>query len=284
MIFDTHCHYNLPPLYPDWQQQWHKAQEHGVEKSVVIGTDFASSMVATEIAEQEQNLYAAIGIHPEVYQSKVEKNETGFESQLEDIHTDIKELSLLITGQKVMAVGEVGLDYYWVKPEHKAHTMTLQKEAFIAHIKLAQEHSKPLILHVRDKEIPEEPTADNAYWDVISLLKEHHDEKQPFILHCASGPLNYIRQALEMGAYIGLAGNVTYKNADHLRSIAKITPVERLLLETDAPFLAPQEFRGQPCEPWMIANTAEYVSEFLGVEKQVFANNAHLVFKNFLAR
>jgi len=246
MIFDTHCHYNLDPLYQDWQKHWQKAQAHGVQKTIVVGTNLESSRRAIEITAQEPNLMAAIGIHPS------EKNLADQTRRLEEL-----------ISEEVVAIGETGLDYFRLDrnlPEFET-TIQAQKLAFINHIKLANQHQLDLIIHVRDKKTPETPTPGNAYWDTIQIL-ENHPSQQKFTLHCVSGPTSYIKKAIQLGAYFGIAGNITYKNADHLRDLVRIIPSEKRVLETDAPYLAPQKYRGQVCEPWMIVETDQVMKKF----------------------
>ncbi len=257
MIIDTHCHYNLPLLFDHWQQHWQTAQDRGVLKSIVVGADLATSQRAVEIANQTPNLLAAVGVHPD------------------EVGQPVPELKQLSTHPKVIAVGEVGLDYYRLSATNKTAVINRQQDLFKQQIELANQLKLPLIVHVRDQETPETVTINNAYWDTLQLIKAHYQFDRPFILHCVSGPLNYIKQALEMGAYIGVAANVTYKNAHLIREIVKITPPDRLLVETDAPFLPPQTYRGQICEPWMIVETDQYLKENFN-QTQMFNNTLKL--------
>lgn len=278
-LIDTHCHYNMEPLFANWRAHWQTAQTHGVEKSIVIGTDLETSQRALEIAQAEQNLYAAVGVHPHDTETLV----------------NFAALESLVSQPQVIAIGETGLDYFRLPTdETRSAIIAAQHAAFRRHIELALTHHKLLIVHVRDQETPEKPTLDNAYWDALRILSEYYpattsaaptdklseatnlsqqmyvnaqhlidlysagDQSQAptFILHCVSGPLAYIDQAVALGAYFGIAGNVTYKNAERIREIVKKVPAQQLLLETDAPFLPPQQHRGTTCEPWMIAETA----------------------------
>lgn len=262
-IFDTHCHYNLDPLFADWKNHWQKAQNENVKKSVIIGVDVSTSQRAVEMAATDENLYAAVGIHP---------NEWGQELTL-DNNEVFNDLENLLPNNKIVAVGETGLDYYWLT-ENIAATKEKQKGSLITHIELAFKAKLPLILHVRDKETPEIATPNNAYWDTLSILEEQLHPDQPFILHCVSGPQNYLKKALELGAYIGVAGNVTYKNAEAIRELVRLVPQNRLLLETDAPFLPPQQFRGKVCEPWMITHTEHFLNEYMGIPTEHLYENA----------
>lgn len=273
MIFDTHCHYNLEPLYPDWATAWQAAQAQGVVQSAVIGTDLTTSKRAVELSLADSRLHAVIGFHPSEFQELVEKNPQTTLSDLQaKLQAQLQELTTLANQSAIKGIGETGLDYFRLPAaeEQIAIIKQLQQEAFIWHIELAYHQQVPLIIHVRD-------VGEAAYWDVLAILKKYHHGDQPFILHCISGPIEYLSQALELGAYIGIAGNSTYKKADHIRSLIKLTPKDRLLLETDAPYLPPEPHRGQVCQPGMIRITAEYLTEELGLDQtQLYQNSLGL--------
>lgn len=259
MIIDTHCHYNLEPLYEDWQKHWQLAQEHEVTAALQIGTSLTTSNVAAQLASKEPKFKAAIGIHPN---SKFSSSE-------------FEELSQLLPNPNIIAIGETGLDYFRIDSESDPEQVQLeQAQALIAHIKLAATHKLTLIIHLRD-------TGEQAYSDFLSIFKKYATTDQKFILHCVSGPLSFIKEALELGAYIGMAGNVTYKNSDHLRSIVKTAPKDRLLLETDAPYLPPIPHRGHTCEPWMIQLTKNFVVEELGLSEETILENTLSIFPQF---
>lgn len=319
MIIDTHVHYNLEPLfsnnnwskiseeekkqgklellkghdilsmnqdewlYPNqsWLLHWQKAQEANILKSIIVGTDESSNNLALIISQKQENLFAAVGMHPTHITQKIEdwvKEKYSLE-EIESWLIDQEEFPYLLTKKRVVAVGEVGLDYFHL-PENKELVplvKKLQKKAFSLYIEASQKNNLPLIIHVRDKEMPEEVTEGNAYWDALKILQKH-DVKQ-FTLHCVSGPLSYVKAAVEIGGYMGFDGNITYPNAQHIRDIFSIVPEDRRLVETDAPFLPPQEFRGKICEPWMLSKTVEYIERELKVDKNTFAQNAERLFK-----
>lgn len=260
-IFDTHCHYNMDPLWSEWQAHWQKSQEFGVDRSLIIGVDLESSRRGVEIAEQDERLYAAVGLHPTDIDDSVHE-------QLDEAMASIKQL--IHTSKKVSAIGETGLDYYWLEDDQKPARIARQKETFTAHIHLANEYNLPLIIHARDK-------GEQAYWDILELVTHHYQFEQPFILHCVSGPMEYVQQAVKLGAYIGMAGNVTYPKAEYLRDLVRSVPTDRLLLETDAPFLPPQQHRGKKCEPWMISETAEFVERELQLDLEKIYQNSYRV-------
>lgn len=250
-IIDTHAHYNLEPLDANWRQLWSKAQSLGIVKTVVPGTSLASSRRGVEIAAQADNLYALVGIHP----SEASANA--------DLPSAMAELSTLLENDQVLGVGEVGLDYFRFKPEEKESQSQLQQDWFKAQLDLARQHGGWLALHVRDQQTPSIPTKGNAYWDAYEIVKKFNWSSQPFILHCVSGSPEYVQAMLDLGAYIGFDGNLTYPKADSLRELLQLVPRDRLLIETDAPYLAPQLYRGQTCEPWMIVETAKRLKDYL---------------------
>lgn len=267
-IIDTHCHYNLEPLYSNWPEHWQTAQKQGVTKTIVVGTEPKSSQWAVEIAATNPHLYASLGLHPGYYDHLIDQG------VVFDIEKDITELKTLLTKPRVIAIGETGLDYFHFDPttsEVNATKIKTQKQAFIAQIELANTTQLPLIVHVRDK-------GDAAYVETLELIKAHYAFHKPFILHCASGPLSYIQEAIALGAYLGFDGNLTYKKNQLLLDIFTLTPPDKRLLETDAPFLPPEPFRGKPCEPWMISKTAEYVQTKLQADLDQIYTNTQVCF------
>lgn len=271
-LIDTHCHYNLEPLWSTnggWQTHWQAAQAAGVSESIVVGTSLASSQRALDISASEKKLHAAVGLHP------AEVSQFGIDSTADVEQAVTAELEKLIqliknTEQQPVAIGEIGYDYFHYQRSYAdatewQHFKVAQQLLVTKQLELAAELNLPALLHVRS-------TDDTAYWDTLDALKAVQLSK-PFVLHCASGPLTYISDALELGAYISIAGNVTYKNADAIRAIVTLTPKDRLLIETDAPYLPPTPHRGKMCEPAMIQLTAQYLEQELQVDlDQVYAN------------
>lgn len=256
MIIDTHSHYNLDPLFLDWKSHWEAAQKHSISKSIVIGTSAASSKIAVDLASQVVDWKAAVGIHPHEKFKEAE----------------IDEIEKLLPNENIIAIGECGLDYFRLDDDqNKNSVISAQKDMLVAQIILAKKHALPLVIHLRD-------TAETAYWDFLSLYKEFGATSTPFILHCVSGPLSFVQQAIDLGAYIGVAGNVTYKNALHIRNIVTSVPADRVLLETDAPYLPPVPHRGAVCEPWMIQLTQKFLAEELHIDKEILFTNTLRLF------
>ncbi len=276
-IFDTHCHYNLQPLYSgqttdyfsskkvgelvhqNWRDHWQKSRKNNVVASLIPGASLASSRTAIDIAQQDPNLYASIAIQPH----ELSKN-----TKAKKVNQDWQQLINLGDHEQVVAIGETGLDYYYFKnDDDKQNIINKQQQLFIKHITLANQTNKTLIIHARDKN-------EQAYNDILSLIKKHYHFNQPFILHCVSGPISYIQQALGLGAYLSFASNVTYQSAHHLRKLVKIAPVDKILLETDAPFLPPAAYRGQINQPFMINDTAQFIKQKCNLDlSQILANS-----------
>lgn len=256
MIIDTHCHYNLEPLYDNWQKHWKKAHENDIVGSVVVGTSAETSKRAIEISESQPELLAAVGVHP---------------SEISEL--DLNVIKTLAKSEQVVAIGEIGLDYFRLKKSDR-ETRGKQREGFRAQLELAAELNLPAIIHVRDQN-------KGAYWDVLDILRSVWKSGSPFILHCISGPSEYVDEAIKLGAYIGVAGNAGYPNSSELRKLISQVPKERLLLETDAPFLPPQAHRGKPCEPWMIKETDWHLTHTLEISSEKLVENTCNIFPQF---
>lgn len=283
MIFDSHVHYNLEPLWSDWQSHWHQAQAVGVTGALVVGTNLETSHRALSLADQVSQFFASVGIHPGEYTLAdfserdllVDQQRTGL-TQLLERGTS----SALTNRTKLVAIGEIGLDYFRLPSDRiqAQQLQQLQQQAFRMQLQLANQAQLPVILHVRDRQIPETPVAGNAYWDVLSTVQEVYAWHRPVILHCVSGPAKYVREFLSLGAYLGVAGNVTYKSADHIRELVKLAPQDRILLETDAPYLPPQSHRGQVCEPWLVSETSQFLATELHITPAQTEATARRVF------
>lgn len=256
-IIDTHCHYNLEPIYDNWHTNWQKAQENGVIFSWIPGTNLETSKRAIEIAHEVDQFQSFIGIHPtEVMECPYDLDQVL--AKLEQLKHQAED-----QGKPIMGVGEIGLDYFRVAEGNEGQVERQEQQLwFRAQLRLANRWGLPVILHVRDRETPEEPEANNAYWDVVRIV-EDEGVVGDFTLHCVSGPVSYVRRLVAMGAYAGFDGNISYPNAHYIRELWRVVPADRRLLETDAPYLPPQGYRGQVCEPWMIALTHQYIEETL---------------------
>lgn len=309
MIIDTHCHYNVEPLLSNANKHWQNSLDNGVVGALCIGTDNENSKIALDLSKKFDGMFASIAIHPEEYtdyiktlttQSLTPKNMEQSEVSIgQKINQDISEFErLLIDAQdqennKLIAIGEIGLDYYRLKSKglKRELAITMQKQIFSKQLVLAFKNQLPVILHVRDQADRyklSDKIATNAYYDTFEVVnktiqkfKKENLKTSAIILHCASGPIDYIKNFLDIGAYIGFGGNVTYKNAPELREIFKITPEDKILLETDAPYLAPGEKKGELCQPHLITKTAEFLQNNYQLDLDIIITNTIKVFPQF---
>lgn len=233
---DTHCHLNLEHFDTDRPDALARARAHGVSRILIPALTLESSREIVTLCESTPELYAAIGVHP----NDALTWEAGTRDALRD----------LATHPRVKAIGEIGLDYYWdAAPEH------VQKDVLWQQLELAAETGKPVVLHSRDKG---NALDGPCIRDLLDMLAEWVSALQragnplaatPGVLHSFSGSLEHARRAIELGLYIGVTGPVTFRNARQRQEIVAALPLDKLLIETDAPFLAPHPHRGQRNEP-----------------------------------
>ncbi len=238
-MLDSHCHLNDEHIYPDRKEIIERALSNGVKTLLVVGWDLQSSKLAVDIAHEFDNVYAAIGIHPE---------------NLEGISDDVlKQIEELSKDEKVIAIGEIGLDYHWYK-EKEEHDN--QKVWFIKQIELANKLHLPLSIHARD-----------ASEDTYTILKEHRP-LYGAVLHCYSGSKEMMDRFLELGLYFGFDGPITYKNAQTPKECVIHCPLDRILTETDSPYLSPVPYRGKSNEPAHIKEIFEQMATLKNIEKE----------------
>ena len=241
-IFDSHCHLNDEQLYSRIDEVILRAQQAGVTKMLVVGWDYNSSIRAIEIAHTYEFCYAAIGFHPENVFDVDEVN--------------LNKLLGFYNDEKVVAIGEIGLDYHWTKEEDKRE---IQKEFFIRQLEFANSKNMPVIIHNRD-----------AFEDCLNILKEHKPVASGS-MHCYSGSVEYLKEVLDIGLVIGLDGPVTFKNAKTPKEVAEIVPLDKLLLETDCPYLTPHPLRGSLNEPVNIRLILDEIANIKGLSKKHIA-------------
>ena len=234
MLFDTHAHYDADWFDADRHDVLAGLPARNVGLVVNPGCDIPTSRTAVELAEQYPFLYAAVGYHPESCAPYQE--------------SDLDLLRQLAGHPKVVAIGEIGLDYYWEENPPKE----LQQQVFRAQLALARQLNLPVIVHDRD-----------AHADTLSIIREFPEVKGVF--HCYSGSAEMAKELVKMGWMISFTGNVTFKNARRAPEILRWIPLENLMLETDAPYMAPEPFRGQRCDSTMIARSAELIAEWKGI-------------------
>jgi TatD DNase family protein len=233
-LFDTHAHLHFPDFAGDLGTVIARARAAGVRRMVTIGTDPATSRAAIEVAEREPDVWATVGIHPHDAE--------------EADDAALAEIERLATAARVVAVGEIGLDFF-----RDLSPRPTQERALRAQLELARRVGKPVVLHCRD-----------AHDAMLPILAEHHVDELGGVMHCFSGDVTIARRCLDLGLAVSLAGPVTYPKARALPDVARFVPIDRLVVETDCPYLPPQPFRGQRNEPAHIAITAARVAELRG--------------------
>jgi len=248
MIFDTHCHLNSEQLYPEIETYIEHAFKGNVKKFLVVGFDKKTSLLAVKIAKKYDFCYATVGFHPTEIFDLSEKDFT-------DMFKDV-------TNKKIVAIGEIGLDYYWIKEEAQRD---LQKEYFIRQIEIANQLLLPIVVHNR-----------NAIEDCLTILKEH----KPLyggVMHCYSGSVDMMQEFIDLGMMISLGGPVTFTNAKTPKEVAEEVPLESLLVETDSPYLAPHPLRGTVNEPYNINLVIEEIARLKDLSK---AHIEDITYKN----
>ncbi len=236
-LFDTHSHYNDEKFDEDREQIIKDTYESGITKFVCAGYNIESSKKAIEISQKYEFIYSICGISP----NDIPQSEQKLWKDLVEIAKIIQENKT----NKLVAIGEIGLDYYWNK-ENKE----LQKEAFIKQIDLANEMNLPIVIHSRDASI-----------DTIEIIREHPVRKAG-IFHCCQFNQEMIRQALELGYYISFAGPVTFKNSKNASDIVKMVPLDKILIETDSPYLSPEPNRGKRNDSRNVRYIAQKIADF----------------------
>lgn len=248
LIFDTHAHYDDHAFDEDRDELLGRIFSEGVCAAVNQGTDIRTSRFGLELAEKYDAIFAAVGLHPEC---------------LNDRSTDdIEEIRRLAAHPKAVAIGEIGLDYYYDIPKQ------LQKEVFAAQLKLANELDMPVNIHDRE-----------AHGDTLEMLRQYCPKG---ILHCFSGSVEMAREIVKLGMYIGIGGVVTFKNARKTVEVVQDIPLDRIVLETDCPYLAPVPYRGKRNDSTLIRHTAERIAEIKGITidevLKTTKNNAEYVY------
>ena len=235
-IFDTHAHYDDERFEKDREELLLGLEEQGISHVVNVSASIFSSKKTLELIKQYPFFYGSVGVHP---------NETG-ELTEEDIHF-LKHAALQ---KRIVAIGEIGLDYYWDKPERE-----IQKNWFIRQLALAREVNLPVIIHSRD-----------AAQDTLEILKAQKGEEIGGVIHCFSYSTEIAREYLNMGFYLGIGGVITFPNAKKLKEVVEMAPLERLVLETDCPYLAPVPNRGKRNSSLNLPFIAEEISKIKQIE------------------
>ena len=262
MFIDSHCHLDGPRFDSDREQVIARAREAGVTNILAIGLGEGPGTLdcAIKLAEQYDFIYATVGIHP--HEAQLAKD------------SDFDEMAQLAKRPKVIAWGEIGLDYYY---DHSPRD--IQKNVFIRQMELARAAKLPIVIHCRDSEKLDH-NSENAWDDCLALIEEHWKPSGlGGILHCFTSTWPHATRALDMGFMISFAGNVTFPKAQQIRDSAAQVPLDRMLIETDAPFLAPVPYRGKRNEPAYVKETARQIGELRGLSAEEIGKETS---KNFL--
>lgn len=238
MIFDTHAHYDDNQFDQDREELLASMKDNGIGTIVDAGSNMETSAWIVEAVKRYPMMYGTVGVHP--------SDTAGL------TNSDIDTLKEYAGKDKILAIGEIGLDYYWDEPER-----TIQKKWFEAQIELAREVKLPIIIHSRD-----------AAKDTYDIMKALHAEDIGGVVHCFSYSKEMARQFLDMGFYIGIGGVVTFKNAKTLKEVAAYAPLDRIVLETDCPYLSPEPNRGKRNSSLNLNYVAEALSQIKGIDKE----------------
>lgn len=255
MLIDSHCHLEYKGLIEDQSAVLNRARQSGVGGFLNISTKFSEWEQVVATANREKDVWASVGIHP---------HEADQHADL-----DFDHLRKAVSDPKVIAIGETGLDYYYDKSDRN-----VQQRLFRGHIEVARETGLPVIIHTRDAED-----------DTAAILEDELGKGAfPALIHCFTASADFGRKVLDLGLTISLSGIVTFKNAKELQEIAAELPEDRILVETDSPFLAPVPHRGKVCEPAFVQNTAEFVANLRGVAPEALAQTTTKNFFNLFTK
>lgn len=247
MFIDSHAHLEMEQFDSDREQMIARARENGIERIVAIGsgTGPGSLDCGIQLAEQHEFIYATIGIHP--HEARLATD------------ADFQELEQLAKRPKVIAWGEIGLDYFY---DHSPRE--LQQQVFVRQMELARAAKLPIVIHCRPSD-----KSENAWDDCLDLLEQQWKSSSlGGILHCFTGGWHHAKRALDLGFMISFAGNITFPKAQPIRDAAKEVPLERILIETDSPFLAPVPYRGKRNEPAFVKEVAKQLGELRGLSTE----------------
>ncbi|MDD4371383.1 MAG: TatD family hydrolase [Anaerostipes sp.] len=242
MIFETHAHYDDEKFNEDREELLASMKDNGIETIVNVGASMETTRWTVKAIEKYPFMFGAVGVHP---------NETG---NMTD--NDLQKLAEYSYLEKVVAIGEIGLDYYWDEPER-----SIQKKWFEAQLELARMVELPVVIHSRD-----------AAKDTLDVMKALHSEDIGGVIHCFSYSKEIAREYLNMGFYIGVGGVVTFKNAKTLKEVVEYTPLDRIVLETDSPYLTPEPNRGKRNSSLYLSYVAEAIAQIKQVSKEEIIN------------
>jgi TatD DNase family protein len=253
-LIDTHCHLTFEPLADDVQTVVQRSADAGVTSWITVGTTVEDSRMAIELAGQHERMFATVGIHP--HDAKDADGQA------------LDSLRELARSDKVVAIGETGLDFHYNFSKQPD-----QKRVFAAHLDLARELDLPVIVHSR-----------NAFDETIDILDRHGVGLRGVVFHCFGGTSEQAEQLLERGYHVSFTGVVTFKNAQTAREAAQMVPLDRMMIETDCPYMSPEPMRKQrPNEPALMIHTARFLAELKGADPDDFAQATTATAKRFFA-
>jgi TatD DNase family protein len=239
-LVDSHCHLNFEPLNTGLDDVLQRARDNGITHMLCVSVALETFPEIRQLSHRNENIYASVGVHP---------------NEKEGHEPSVKDLVDLAKDERVVAIGETGLDYYRNKGE-----MGWQQERFRNHIRAAKQSGKPLIIHSREASV-----------DTIRIMRDEGAAEPGGVMHCFTESREVARQALDLNFYISFSGIVTFRNAEALREVARLIPSDRLLIETDAPYLAPVPYRGKTNEPAYVRHVAECLANIRDVHTESIA-------------
>ena len=249
-LIDSHAHLEMDHFRDDIEMVISRARERGIEKIISIGIDVESSIRSLELSKRFEGIYTTIGFHPH----EADRFEDSIIDRLKELSRD----------PKIVGVGEIGLDFF-----KRYSEISNQVRVFNKMLDLSKELRLPVILHIRD-----------AFEEAISVLKSKGRDRIVGVVHCFSGNYNMAKRFLDMGLYISIPGTITYKGSENLREVVKEMPLDRLLVETDSPFLSPQPMRGKRNEPSFLLYTVEKIAE---IRKMDLEELSHRIYQNTIS-
>jgi TatD DNase family protein len=256
MFIDSHCHLDFEEFSDQLDEILLNMQNAQVDKALCISVDVVDYPKVLDLATRYEHLFATVGVHPD-YEDTIEPTKEWLVEQAKH--------------PKVVAIGETGLDYYRMN-DRSYHELDWQRDRFRTHIEAAIESQKPLIIHTR-----------SASDDTIRILKEEGADRVGGVMHCFTESKEVAKAAMDLGFYISFSGIVTFKNALEIKETCQFVPLDRLLIETDSPYLAPVPHRGKVNQPAWVSHVAEYVAQLKGVSVehigQITSHNFHQLFK-----
>jgi TatD DNase family protein len=244
MYVDSHCHLDFPELASRLDEVFARMRDNRVERALCVSVNLEDFPRVLALAQEHPQLYASVGVHPEHRDAR---------------EPDVETLVALSAHARVIAIGETGLDYYRTQGD-PAVLNRWQRDRFRVHVRAARATGKPLIVHTR-----------SASDDTLAILREEGADATGGVMHCFTEAWEVARAALDLGFYISLSGIVTFRNAETLREVARRVPLDRLLIETDSPYLAPVPHRGKPNEPGFVRHVGEFLAALRGIEPGRFA-------------